>query len=88
MNDTERDNLLLTMDSKMDSLALSSQRLHDVIFDTNGNQGLCSQVNDLCKEVANHKASISKLWIAVIAIAGGGGGTLGVLELVKRLSGG
>ncbi len=87
MNDIERDTLLQKMDVNIDELKLGQQRVRDALFDTNGNDGLCTRVEKVCEEVANHKVSITRLWAAVAVIVGGSGGTLGIIKLIQTLSG-
>ena len=88
MNDIERDALLQKIDATMDDLRLGQQRVRDALFDTNGNDGLCTKVGKICDKVDKHGTSITRLWVAITVIVGGGGGTVGIIELVKRLSNG
>jgi len=87
MNDLERDQLLVNIDKKLDSHSEHLVKIEAVMFNTNGNEGLCSQVSKLCDKIDKHSTSIRNLWIAIVAIGGGAGGTVGIAKLVQILGG-
>jgi len=80
MDDNERDTLLLKMDASIDEMKQTDSKIVAVLFDTNGHKGICSQV-------AANTHQISRLWVAVIVVAGSAGGGIAIAEVVKALSG-
>ena len=66
-------------------------KLLTVVLDTNGNKGLCHKVEDIFDSVTDLNKKQNKLsknfWTLVAFLAGTGligGGTFGLVELLKR----
>jgi len=71
MNDTERDNLLLKLDGKIDKLVANLAKINPILFDTEGNPGLCSKVETQGKEIGALKIILAVLFGSGV-LAGGG----------------
>jgi hypothetical protein len=73
MTDEERDEILKKLDEKLDIAVDKTTKIHSVLFDTNGNKGLCSKVDDNGKNIV-------KIWIVIAFIAGSTGIGFGLVN--------
>ena len=83
MTDEERDALLLKLDEKMDKTIDNTTKIHSVLFDTNGNKGLCSKVDEQGKTVDEQGKTINKILIALAFIAGSTGIGFGIVGWIN-----
>jgi hypothetical protein len=70
------DSLIPEMHEDIKKMLVEQTRITSAIFDQNGNKGICSRVEIVEK-------SVKKLWLILAIVIGGGGGTVGIIELVK-----